>query len=68
MALDLSNMSQIHGFHMIQTLDLAWLRYMEPPYNDEDRKLIQELIKTMADPPESWPLYRVSLQGHASKA
>ena len=43
------------------------VRYMEPPYNNEDTQLIQDLIKNMANPPESWPLYRVSLHGHASK-
>lgn len=43
------------------------VRYMEPPYGDEDKKLIQDLIKNRSDPPENWPLYQISLQGHARK-
>lgn len=44
------------------------VRYMAPPYKEEDKLLIRTLIQNREDPPESWPSYPVTLQGDASKA
>lgn len=41
--------------------------YMEPPYNDEDRQLIQTLMKENADAPEDWPLYNIKIVARARK-
>ncbi|XP_071629980.1 uncharacterized protein [Temnothorax longispinosus] len=67
----------VNGLRSVECIPNSWISYdtkigsciapyMEPPYGDEDKKLIQDLIKNMSDPPESWPLYKISLQGHAS--
>lgn len=36
----------------------SFVRYMPPPYKEEDKLLIQEFVTKRLAPPESWPSYK----------
>lgn len=42
-------------------------RFMPPPYDDENSALLHSLIEYAAPAPETWPTYRITIRGAASK-
>lgn len=40
--------------------------YLQPPYDDEDLILLNNLIENRTAPPEDWPVYSVIFKGQAS--
>lgn len=66
------------GCKVIECVPSSWItydhklgscvvQYMAPSYSTMDYKLIQDLIKSRAQPPEGWPRFSVNLKGNASK-
>lgn len=76
--IEFENEKTENGYKIIECVPSSWItydhklgscvvQYMDPPYSIEDSKLIQDLIKIRAQPPESWPRFPVNLKGDASK-
>lgn len=43
------------------------VKFMPPPYANEDIDVIHDFVKSKSDAPESWPMYNINVVGQASK-
>lgn len=51
---------KIFIFHC-SDMNKTFLRIMAPPYSEDDNESLIDFVKTMAKPPEDWPVYQCQL-------
>ena len=55
--------------HLVFTMDrTSYVRYLIPPFSEDNLQFIDEMIKTAAKVPEDWPLLECGILKYCSKS